>query len=57
MSTMKADHPRTIDRYIDFFGDDPGMVRAAVALWVPGEGDPPGVAAAPEESIPDRPER
>ena len=57
MSTMKADHPRTIDRYIDFFGDDPGMVRAAVALRVPGEGDPPGVAAAPEESIPDRPER
>jgi hypothetical protein len=55
---MKADHPRTIDRYIDFFGDGPGMARAAVATRVPGDrGSAPGVAAAPEESIPEHPER
>ena len=28
-STMKADHPRAIDRYIDFFGEDTRM-RSAV---------------------------
>jgi hypothetical protein len=26
---MKADHPRAIDRYIDFFGGDTGMRLAA----------------------------
>jgi hypothetical protein len=54
---MKADHPRTIDRSIDFFGD-PGMARAAVATRATGDrGAAPGVAAAPEGSSPDHPER
>ena len=55
---MKADHPRTIDRYIDFFGDGHGMARAVVAPRVPGDrGSAPGVTAAPGEPIPDHPER
>jgi hypothetical protein len=33
---MKADHPRTIDRYIDFFGDGVGIGRAAAAARMPG---------------------
>lgn len=44
---MKADHPRTIDRYIDFFGDGPGMGRAAAVTQMPGDQESEsGVAVA-----------
>ena len=47
---MKADHPRAIDRYIDFFGDGTCMTFAARDLWAPPVVDsqtvePSGLAA------------
>jgi len=30
---MKTDHPRAIDRYIDFFGEGTGMRSAAPDTW------------------------
>jgi hypothetical protein len=40
---MKMDHPRAIDRYIDFFGEGTGMRSAAPDTWTMAMSDSPSV--------------
>jgi hypothetical protein len=40
---MKADHPRAIDRYIDFFGEGTCMTFAALDTRTPPVADSPTV--------------
>jgi hypothetical protein len=40
---MKTDHPRAIDRYIDFFGEGTGTGSAAPDTWTMAMSDSPSV--------------
>jgi hypothetical protein len=40
---MKMDHPRAIDRYIDFFGEGTGTRSAAPDIWTMAMSDSPSV--------------